>query len=66
MKILNEFKAIINKSTKIQKDKGREIQTQRFLRGSADLAYVHAFNHTELEDSRTLTIDFLGVNQYLH
>ena len=31
--------------------KGREIQTLRFLRGSANLAYVHASKLSELEDS---------------
>ena len=34
-----------------KKDKGREIQTPRFLRGSANLAYVHASKLSELEDS---------------
>ena len=29
---------------------GREIQTQRFLRGSANLAYVHAFKFFGLEN----------------
>ena len=34
-----------------KKDKGRENQTLRFLRGSANLAYVHASKLSELEDS---------------
>ena len=56
------------------RDKGREIQTQRFLRGSANFGYVHASKLTGLEDStnqaskasRPLTIDFTGINQPLH
>ena len=74
MQILNEFKTIINKSTKMYKDKRREIQILRFLRGLANLAYVHASKLTEVEDSanlaskdsRTLTIDFTCVNQPLN
>ena len=34
-----------------KKDKGREIQTMRFLHGSANLAYFHASKLSELEDS---------------
>ena len=74
IEILNEFKVTKSKSTKIYKDKGKEIQTQRFLRGSANLTYVYTSKHIGLEDStnqalkasRTFTIDFKGVNQPLH
>ena len=34
-----------------KEDKGREIQTLRFLRCSANLAYIHASKLSELEDS---------------
>ena len=50
------------------------IQIWRFLRGSANLAYVHASKPTKLEDFtiqasqgfKFFTIDFQGVNQPLH
>ena len=51
MKILNKFKEITNKLITIKRIREDRFKHRDFLRGSANLAYVHASKLFGLEDS---------------